>query len=85
MDSNIAIVDYSTEEVRDAMAGMYLHQLLGKTIEQAGVTDFAIRLAKENPETLVRMFNRLLESVGCAGLLGRGCNQCHCSSTDRHD
>ena len=48
------------------MAGMYLHQLLGKTIEQAGVTDFAIRLAKENPETLVRMFNRLLESVDYA-------------------
>ena len=34
-DGNIAIVDYSTEEVRHAMAGMYLHQLLGKTIEQA--------------------------------------------------
>lgn len=66
VDSNIAIVDYSTEEVRHAMAGMYLHQLLGKTIEQAGVTDFAIRLAKENPETLVRMFNRLLESVDYA-------------------
>ena len=66
VDSNIAIVDYSTEEVRHAMAGMYLHQLLGKTIEQAGVTDFAIRLAKENPERLVRMFNRLLESVDYA-------------------
>ena len=65
-DGNIAIVDYSTEEVRHAMAGMYLHQLLGKTIEQAGVTDFAIRLAKENLETLVRMFNRLLESVDYA-------------------
>ena len=35
-------------------------------IEQAGVTDFAIRLAKENPERLVRMFNRLLESVDYA-------------------
>ena len=45
------------------MAGMYLHQLLGKTIEQAGVMDFAIRLVKDNPETLVRIFNRLLESV----------------------
>lgn len=66
VDSNIAIVDYSTEEVRHAMAGRYLHQLLGKTIEQAGVTDFAIRLAKENPERLVRMFNRLLESVDYA-------------------
>lgn len=66
VDSNIAIVDYSTEEVRHAMAGMYLHQLLGKTIEQAGVTDFAIRFAKENPERLVRMFNRLLESVDYA-------------------
>ena len=66
VDGNIAIVDYSTEEVRHAMAGMYLHQLLGKTIEQAGVTDFAIRLAKENPETLVGMFNRLLESVDYA-------------------
>ena len=32
----------------------------------AGVTDFAIRLAKENPETLVGMFNRLLESVDYA-------------------
>ena len=63
VDSNIAIVDYSTEEVRHAMAGMYLHQLLGKTIEQAGVMDFAIRLVKDNPETLVRIFNRLLESV----------------------
>ena len=46
-----------------AMAGMYLHQLLGKNIEQAGVMDFAIRLVKDNPETLVRIFNRLLESV----------------------
>ena len=45
------------------MAGMYLHQLVGKTIEQAGVMDFAIRLVKDNPETLVRIFNRLLESV----------------------
>lgn len=45
------------------MAGMYLQQLLGKTIEQAGVMDFAIRLVKDNPETLVRIFNRLLESV----------------------
>lgn len=45
------------------MAGMYLHQLLGKTIEQAGVMDFAIRLVKDNPETLVRIFNRLLKSV----------------------
>lgn len=63
VDGNIAIVDYSTEEVRHAMAGMYLHQLVGKTIEQAGVMDFAIRLVKDNPETLVRIFNRLLESV----------------------
>ncbi|MFR1670135.1 MAG: hypothetical protein ACLSVS_06020, partial [Parasutterella excrementihominis] len=29
----------------------------------AGVMDFAIRLVKDNPETLVRIFNRLLESV----------------------
>lgn len=29
VDGNIAIVDYFTEEVRHAMAGMYLHQLLG--------------------------------------------------------
>lgn len=63
VDGNIAIVDYSTEEVRQAMAGMYLHQLLGKTIEQAGVTNFADRLAKDSPECLVYVFNRLLETV----------------------
>lgn len=63
VDGDIAIVDYSTEEVRHAMAGRYLYQLLGKTIEQAGVMDFTIRLAKDNPEMLVRIFNRLLETV----------------------
>lgn len=63
VDDNVAIVDYSTEEVRQAMAGMYLHMLLGKTIEQAGVMGFAISLAKDNPETLVGIFNRLLETV----------------------
>lgn len=63
VDGNIAFVDYSTEEVRQAMARMYLYHLLGKTIEQAGVMDFAIRLANDNPETLVRIFNRLLETV----------------------
>lgn len=63
VDDNVAIVDYSTEEVRQAMAGMYLHMLLGKTIEQAGVTNFADRLAKDSPECLVYVLNRLLETV----------------------
>lgn len=63
VDGDIAIVDYSTEEVRQAMAGRYLYQLLGKTIEQAGVINFAEPLAKDNPETLVYVFNRLLETV----------------------
>lgn len=63
VDGNIAIVDYSTEEVRHAMACMYLHPLLGKTIEQAGVINFADRLAKDSPESLVYVFNRLLETV----------------------
>ena len=62
-DGSIAIVDYSTEEVRQAMACMYLHMLLGKTIEQAGVMGFAISLAKDNLQTLVGIFNRLLETV----------------------
>ena len=62
-DGNIAIVDYSTEEVRHAMAGMYLQQLLGKSIEQAGVINFADGLARDNPETLVYVFNRLLGTV----------------------
>ena len=63
VDGSIAFVDYSTEEVRQGMARMYLYHLLGKTIEQAGVMDFAIKLANDNPETLVRIFNRLLETV----------------------
>lgn len=62
-DGNIAIVDYSTEEVRHVMAGMYLQQLLGKSIEQAGVINFADGLARDNPETLVYVFNRLLGTV----------------------
>lgn len=45
------------------MAGMYLQLLLEKTIEQAGVTNFADRLVKDDDETLVRIFNRLLETV----------------------
>lgn len=58
-----AIVDYPNEEVRQGMAVMYLHLLLGKTIEQAGVTNFANRLAQDSPETLVHVFDKLLEFV----------------------
>lgn len=56
-------VDYPNDGVRQAMASLYLQVLLGKTIEQAGVRNLASMLAKDNPETLVHMFNRLLESI----------------------
>lgn len=56
-------VDYPNDAVRQAMAALYLQVLLGKTIEQAGVRNLAFMLAKENPETLVHTFNRLLESI----------------------
>lgn len=56
-------VDYPNDAVRQAMAALYLQVLLGKTIEQAGVRNLASILAKENPETLVHTFNRLLESI----------------------
>ena len=61
-----AIVDYPNEEVRQAMAVMYLHLLLGETIEQAGVTNFAERLAKDNSDSLVGIFNKVLEPVDYA-------------------
>ncbi|WP_302563521.1 AAA family ATPase [Parasutterella excrementihominis] len=63
VDGDSAIVAYPNEEVRITMAGMYLQLLLEKTIEQAGVTNFADRLVKDDAETLVRIFNRLLETV----------------------
>lgn len=45
---------------------MYLHLLLGETIEQAGVTNFAERLAKDNSDSLVGIFNKVLEPVDYA-------------------
>ncbi len=59
-----AYVDYPNEEVRVAIAQLYIQQILsGKTVEQVGADNIVYRLQNENPESIFHLLNRLFESI----------------------
>ena len=59
-----AFVAYPNAEVAAAMAQLYSERLLqGQTLEQVGADNVALRLAEEDPEGVVHLFNRIFTSI----------------------
>ncbi len=59
-----AYVDYPNDEVRTAIAQLYMQQLLaGRTVEEVGADNIVHRLQTENAESILHLLNRLVESI----------------------